>query len=120
MKADSWRKRKRTTRKSVNATRTRATRCWSLKSLAAIGVLPFMGEYQHYKPAVPQHLGVHQLRDYPLAALVAHIDWTPFFLVWDLAGNSRRFSMTKSSATKRKKCSATGGHAQAHRCRRSG
>jgi 5-methyltetrahydrofolate--homocysteine methyltransferase len=48
---------------------------------------PFAGEYQHYTPPTPQHLGVHQLRDYPLAALVPYIDWTPFFIVWDLAGN---------------------------------
>ncbi len=36
---------------------------------------PFAGEYQHYTPPTPQHLGVHQLRDYPLAALVPYIDF---------------------------------------------
>jgi 5-methyltetrahydrofolate--homocysteine methyltransferase len=47
----------------------------------------FAGEYEHYKPPVPGRVGVQQLRDYPLSALVPYIDWTPFFLVWDLAGN---------------------------------
>jgi 5-methyltetrahydrofolate--homocysteine methyltransferase len=47
----------------------------------------FAGEYENYKPPVPVRVGVQQLRDYPLSALVPYIDWTPFFLVWDLAGN---------------------------------
>jgi 5-methyltetrahydrofolate--homocysteine methyltransferase len=47
----------------------------------------FSGEYANYKPPVPGRVGVQQLRDYPLSALVPYIDWTPFFLVWDLAGN---------------------------------
>ncbi len=47
----------------------------------------FAGDYQHHAPPVPQHLGIHRLSDYPLAALVPYIDWTPFFIVWDLAGN---------------------------------
>jgi 5-methyltetrahydrofolate--homocysteine methyltransferase len=48
---------------------------------------PFANEYLHYTPPTPKHTGVHQLRDYPLSALVPYIDWTPFFIVWDLAGN---------------------------------
>jgi 5-methyltetrahydrofolate--homocysteine methyltransferase len=47
----------------------------------------FAGEYANYTPPVPGRVGVQQLRDYPLSALVPYIDWTPFFLVWDLAGN---------------------------------
>jgi 5-methyltetrahydrofolate--homocysteine methyltransferase len=47
----------------------------------------FAVEYANYKPPVPGRVGVQQLRDYPLSALVPYIDWTPFFLVWDLAGN---------------------------------
>ncbi|TAG45682.1 MAG: methionine synthase [Betaproteobacteria bacterium] len=50
----------------------------------------FAGEYASYKPPVPGRVGVQQLRDYPLSALVPYIDWTPFFLVWDLAGNYPR------------------------------
>jgi len=48
---------------------------------------PFAGDHLHYTPPTPKLTGVHQLRDYPLSALVPYIDWTPFFIVWDLAGN---------------------------------
>ncbi|MCX8097711.1 MAG: methionine synthase [Casimicrobiaceae bacterium] len=47
----------------------------------------FEGEWADYAPPVPRQLGVFHLREYPLSALVPYIDWTPFFLVWDLAGN---------------------------------
>ncbi len=50
----------------------------------------FAGEWADYRPPVPRQTGVVHLRDYPLAALVPYIDWTPFFLVWDLAGNYPR------------------------------
>ncbi len=48
---------------------------------------PFAGDHLHYRPPTPKHTGVHQLTNYPLSALVPYLDWTPFFLVWDLAGN---------------------------------
>ena len=48
---------------------------------------PFAGDHLRYMPPTPKHMGVHQLMNYPLSALVPYIDWTPFFLVWDLAGN---------------------------------
>ena len=51
---------------------------------------PFAGDYRQYTPPTPKLTGIHQLRDYPLAALVPYIDWTPFFIVWDLAGNYPR------------------------------
>ncbi len=47
----------------------------------------FEGEFANYIPPEPKHIGVQYLREYPLSALVPYIDWTPFFLVWDLAGN---------------------------------
>ena len=31
-------------------------------------------------------LGVHEFLNYPLAELVKFIDWTPFFMTWELAG----------------------------------
>jgi 5-methyltetrahydrofolate--homocysteine methyltransferase len=34
----------------------------------------------------PRQPGLHVLDDYPLDALVAFIDWTPFFQTWELAG----------------------------------
>ena len=51
---------------------------------------PFAGDHLHYTPPTPKHTGVQQLRDYPLSALVPYIDWTPFFIVWDLAGTYPR------------------------------
>jgi 5-methyltetrahydrofolate--homocysteine methyltransferase len=47
----------------------------------------FEGEYANYASPKPKQIGINHLRDYPLSALVPYIDWTPFFLVWDLAGN---------------------------------
>ncbi len=37
-------------------------------------------------PAKPAFLGLKSFEDYPLADLVAYIDWTPFFSSWDLVG----------------------------------
>jgi 5-methyltetrahydrofolate--homocysteine methyltransferase len=47
----------------------------------------FQGFHGSYVPLAPKRLGVEHLPDYPLSALVPYIDWTPFFLVWDLAGH---------------------------------
>lgn len=43
-------------------------------------------DWDGYVPAVPQQLGLHVLDDYPLEAIVPFIDWTPFFITWELAG----------------------------------
>ncbi len=37
-------------------------------------------------PVAPKMTGIQVLEDYPLADLVARIDWTPFFLTWELRG----------------------------------
>jgi 5-methyltetrahydrofolate--homocysteine methyltransferase len=37
-------------------------------------------------PPKPTFLGLKSFDDYPLADLVAYIDWTPFFASWDLVG----------------------------------
>ncbi len=39
-----------------------------------------------YTPAIPKQPGIHVLDDYPLETLVPFIDWTPFFITWELAG----------------------------------
>jgi 5-methyltetrahydrofolate--homocysteine methyltransferase len=36
--------------------------------------------------AVPSLLGVRVLRDFPLADIVPYIDWSPFFMAWELSG----------------------------------
>ena len=38
----------------------------------------------------PQQPGIHVFDDYPLADLVPFIDWTPFFMTWQLAGKYPR------------------------------
>ena len=46
----------------------------------------FDGKWGAYTPPRPLQSGVHQLDDYPLERLVPYIDWTPFFMTWELAG----------------------------------
>nr|MCH9644057.1 methionine synthase [Gammaproteobacteria bacterium] len=43
-------------------------------------------DWQQYVPQMPREMGVHTLKDYPIKELVNHIDWTPFFLAWQLSG----------------------------------
>ncbi len=37
-------------------------------------------------PPAPGRLGVNTLRNYPLDELTRYIDWTPFFITWELHG----------------------------------
>ncbi len=39
------------------------------------------------KAPAPQKPGLHNFGEWPLRDLKAHIDWTPFFRAWELAGN---------------------------------
>jgi len=43
-------------------------------------------DWNNYTPPQPQFLGTKVFDDYPLADLLDTIDWTPFFISWDLAG----------------------------------
>ena len=43
-------------------------------------------DWNSYQPARPAFLGIKTFDDYPLAELVDHIDWSPFFKAWELAG----------------------------------
>ena len=42
--------------------------------------------WRDHQPEIPNNLGVTVLDDYPLEILVPYIDWTPFFITWDLVG----------------------------------
>lgn len=42
--------------------------------------------WQNYTPPVPSFTGTKTLRNFPLEQLVPYIDWTPFFITWELAG----------------------------------
>lgn len=46
----------------------------------------FAPAWDDYQPPVPSFTGVRNLDDYPLETLVENIDWTPFFITWELAG----------------------------------
>lgn len=43
-------------------------------------------EWDNYTPPKPAFTGVKVFEDYDLNSLVDFIDWTPFFISWDLAG----------------------------------
>lgn len=43
-------------------------------------------DWDNYTPPVPSFTGTKTFEDYPLEDLVAYIDWTPFFISWDLVG----------------------------------
>jgi 5-methyltetrahydrofolate--homocysteine methyltransferase len=46
--------------------------------------------WRDYSPDIPKQLGVSVIDDYPLEVLVPYIDWTPFFITWDLVGKYPR------------------------------
>jgi len=46
----------------------------------------FSTDWSKYQPATPEFLGLKVFDDYPLAELASHIDWSPFFKAWELAG----------------------------------
>ncbi len=41
-------------------------------------------------PVTPRALGVTEINPFPLEELVPYIDWTPFFMTWELAGKYPR------------------------------
>jgi 5-methyltetrahydrofolate--homocysteine methyltransferase len=43
-------------------------------------------DWQTSPIAVPAFLGKQVLREFPLAAIVPYIDWSPFFMAWELSG----------------------------------
>ncbi len=43
-------------------------------------------DWKKFKSTKPKLLGLGVFDDYPLELIVPHIDWTPFFQTWDLAG----------------------------------
>jgi 5-methyltetrahydrofolate--homocysteine methyltransferase len=47
-------------------------------------------DWKQYRANPPRQPGVQVFDDYPLAELVDYIDWTPFFVSWELAGRFPR------------------------------
>lgn len=47
-------------------------------------------DWENYTPPAPTFTGIKVFNDYDLNTLVDFIDWTPFFISWDLAGKYPR------------------------------
>ena len=47
-------------------------------------------DWENYTPPAPAFTGIKVFEDYDLNTLVDFIDWTPFFISWDLAGKFPR------------------------------
>jgi 5-methyltetrahydrofolate--homocysteine methyltransferase len=43
-------------------------------------------DWKNYTPPKPNFIGVKKFENYSLAEIAEHIDWTPFFQTWELAG----------------------------------
>ncbi len=43
-------------------------------------------DWTGYTPPAPGRLGINTLKNYPLDELTRYIDWTPFFITWELHG----------------------------------
>ena len=50
----------------------------------------FDGQWDRHIPIKPNKLGITVYQDFDLAELVDYIDWTPFFISWELAGKFPR------------------------------
>ncbi len=46
----------------------------------------FQPDWKNYTPSKPTFTGTKVFDNYPLEKLLDYIDWTPFFITWDLAG----------------------------------
>ncbi len=46
----------------------------------------FAPDWSGYEPPPPRQPGIHVFDDYPLEELTRYIDWTPFFLSWEMRG----------------------------------
>ncbi len=43
-------------------------------------------DWHNYHPPRPAFTGIRRFENYPLEELVSYIDWTPFFITWELSG----------------------------------
>ena len=57
-----------------------------LQKLAAARDNRFEFDWSSYTPPAPAKPGVTVLRDYPIGQLIETIDWTPFFISWEMKG----------------------------------
>jgi 5-methyltetrahydrofolate--homocysteine methyltransferase len=57
-----------------------------LLPFAAANANRFEANWTKFVCQKPQFIGTKRFEDYPLKDLVSYIDWTPFFITWDLVG----------------------------------
>jgi 5-methyltetrahydrofolate--homocysteine methyltransferase len=57
-----------------------------LLSLAAARKNKWQYDWQNYHALKPNQLGNNTLRDYPIEKIIPYIDWTPFFITWEMHG----------------------------------
>ncbi|MBL4821675.1 MAG: B12-binding domain-containing protein, partial [Gammaproteobacteria bacterium] len=57
-----------------------------LLPLAKANANRYQADWSNYTPPKPQFIGTRVFNDYSLETLVPYIDWTPFFITWDLVG----------------------------------
>ncbi len=43
-------------------------------------------DWQNYEPPAPGFTGTRDVIDFPVESLIPYIDWSPFFIAWELAG----------------------------------
>ncbi|WP_061288624.1 methionine synthase [Azotobacter vinelandii] len=70
-------------------TANRGARAERLSYAQAVANKPQL-DWTGYRPPQPAFTGVKVLEDIDLAVLAGYIDWTPFFMSWDLAGKYPR------------------------------
>ncbi|WP_416467270.1 methionine synthase [Pseudomonas sp. LFS044] len=70
-------------------TANRSARTERLSYAQAVATKPKY-DWAGYQPAVPSFTGVKVLDNIDLRTLAEYIDWTPFFISWDLAGKFPR------------------------------
>lgn len=46
----------------------------------------YVASFEDYTPVKPKQLGVQEIQDMSVATLRNYIDWTPFFMTWQLSG----------------------------------
>jgi 5-methyltetrahydrofolate--homocysteine methyltransferase len=70
----------------VAAAHERGRAAKSRMSLAAARANRLKLDWRGYQPPKPSFTGTRALRNYDLATLIPHIDWTPFFSAWEMKG----------------------------------
>ncbi len=63
----------------------REPRAKTLSYAKAVANAPQL-DWDNYQPPAPSFIGTRSFDDFPLDQLVDTIDWTPFFITWELAG----------------------------------